>query len=142
MPEYRKNYINLTRKMLERFRRIYEKDITNKNRKPTEHFDHFIKFINYLIELSFSNIYPDSIFEITNPAMEILHLIVNLFGEQKFEIRKGTFITPSCFLSTHTEFFKIANFYNLVSCLKCSYESIRKLAHKILENFKISKFSK
>ena len=77
-PEYRKNYLNLTRRMLERFRRIYEKDATGRNTrkigdqtivKETEHFGGFIKFLDSLVNMCFENIYPDAIFEISNPAL-------------------------------------------------------------------------
>ena len=57
--------------------------------------------------MCFENIYPDSIFEIANPALEILLLIVTLFGSEEEEIRKGTFIKPTQILYEKTTFFKI-----------------------------------
>lgn len=85
--------------------------------------------MNELIELCFENIYPGSIFEITNPALEILLLVLNLFGPKGCEIRKGTFIEPSQFLLEKTSFFTSSNFQNLVICLESSYESIRSMAY-------------
>ena len=115
-PEYRKNYLNLTRRMLERFRKIYEKDITGRNVrkvedktivKETQYYKNFLNFLSSIIDLCFSSIYPDSIFEISNPALEILLLIVTLFGPEEEEIRKGTFIKASTVLFEHTNFFEI-----------------------------------
>lgn len=51
MPEFRKNYLNLTRRLLERFRKNYERDVicpetqweldkkAPKTQKPTEYFE-------------------------------------------------------------------------------------------------------
>ena len=56
------------------------------------------------------------------------------FGNQEAEVRKGTVIEPIKLLF-ETSFFESCNFYNLVSCLQSSYESIRSLAHSLLKAY-------
>lgn len=54
-PEFRKNYLNLTRRMFERFRRIYERDLTGKTTKTvgdkvyvkeTKYYNDFVGFLS------------------------------------------------------------------------------------------------
>ena len=135
MLEYRKNYLTYTKKLFERLRNIYDRDLLGKKRKkPILYFEDFTNFIKRLISLCFSQIYPDVIFQLVNPAIEILSLINQFFGMKNSEIRKGTIVEGCNFLAT-TSFFDSCNFYNLVNCLQSSFESVRSLTHELLKAF-------
>ena len=63
MPEYRKNYLTITKKLFDRIRNIYDREMTGRKRsKPILYYKEFEQFICKLIDLSFGQIYPDVIF--------------------------------------------------------------------------------
>lgn len=87
-----------------------------------------------LIDLCFLNVFPEVIYELVSPALEILQLIQNNFGGKRIENKKGYILEPTQILK-QTSFYSYTHFENLLSCLQSSYESVRKLAHELLNHF-------
>lgn len=87
-----------------------------------------------LVSICFTSVFPEAIFELVNPALEILSLLQNYFGNKKVEVKKGIFFEPTPILA-ETSFYDFKNFENLLACLQSSYESVRKLAHDLLNFF-------
>jgi hypothetical protein len=53
------------------------------------------------VDVIFSSMYPQMSFEIANPMLEILLLILTNFPTDKpYEYKKGLFVQPSKFLKT------------------------------------------
>lgn len=91
-------------------------------------------FLSRLIDLCYENIFPDVIFEIANPALEVLVLIGTYFNRNRIEVKKGQVFEASHILK-QTKYFEHRNFENLLCCLQSSYESVRILANQILTFF-------
>ena len=87
-----------------------------------------------MIDVCFLNVFPDAIYELVNPSLEILQLIQNNFGGKRSENKKGYILEPTQILK-ETSFYSFTHFENLISCLQSSYESVRKLAHELLNTF-------
>ena len=143
LPEYRKNYLAATKKMFERLRAAYEHELTktpeqllakNKRYKQKAYYSEFKKFMEKLIATCLENIFPEVIFELASPALEILLMITSFFGRDRNEVKKEQVLEPSHLLP-ELGFFSESNFINILGCLQSSYESVRLLAHQILRLF-------
>lgn len=62
-----------------------------------------------MIALCYDSIFPDVIFELANPALEVLALIATYFSRSRVEVKKGQVLEAALILP-ETSFFEHRNF--------------------------------
>jgi hypothetical protein len=86
LPEYRKNYLTVVKKLFNRLRTIYDNQLLRESKSKSkklavkDYFSEFVYFLKNIIDVCFMNVFPDAIFELIDPSLEILSLVLIFFG--------------------------------------------------------------
>ncbi|KAL4459843.1 hypothetical protein ABPG74_003369 [Tetrahymena malaccensis] len=141
-PEFRKDFLGSFKRFIERLRLVYERDIIliEEGKQPKKkNFKSFVNFIQKCVDTILSSMYPQICFEIANPMLEILQLILQNFPAHKpYEYKKGLIIQNTKFLQTHIvnpPLFSQQNVECLLVHSNSLWESIREISIHILSFF-------
>ncbi|EGR31610.1 thyroid adenoma associated, putative [Ichthyophthirius multifiliis] len=146
--EYRKGYLCIFKRFLERLRLVFENyKQRSKNKKELINETHYINFQTFLKNITnfiFSQLYPEVSFELGNPCLELINYILQNFPQKKpIEYKKGEIINPSQILqNANPDLFSRENFEILLVQTRSMWESIRILSINILKGFQIKSVQK
>lgn len=63
--------------------------MTKKKYKQKAYFKEFTAFLSDLINVCYLNIFPDVIYELASPSLELILMIGQFFSRDRIDIKKG-----------------------------------------------------